>query len=141
MQSSGRTMGEAVIGVASADELLASLAASLRRGHWRVACRRYLMLRASGTTISERHGAEFDSLLDRCMAHERARMQRDAAAWAQMLQGGAAAVGDQGASSPGHGQVQASPAYKTCWRPLPACFSQGPARAGQRVRDGRAPSR
>ena len=66
--------------------VLVSLArASLARGHWRVACRRYLMLRSIGSDIPEdlrvtceRHVARLDSAAIRSMTES-------AQAWADML--------------------------------------------------------
>lgn len=67
------------------DELFRSFCDALQRGHWRVACRRYLMLRASGACLQEPYQAVAAQLLERCGAAERQRMERDAADWALMV--------------------------------------------------------
>lgn len=67
------------------DALFRSFCDALQRGHWRVACRRYLMLRASGACLPEPYQAVAAQLLERCGVAERQRMERNAADWAQMV--------------------------------------------------------
>lgn len=63
--------------------LLRMLADSLRKGYWRVACRRYLMLRACGWPVPEDVRATCEANLLRCTPLERQRMRQDAQAWAR----------------------------------------------------------
>ena len=122
---------------------------SLSRGHWRVACRRYLMLRTTDALIPGQLDALCERLLVQCSLTERVRISNDVAVWARMV----------GASPPAlHGDHQArrgnadykmprSPpntrrnvqtacaadpiassrhtpdSVKTIWRPWPACFA------------------
>ena len=62
--------------------LLRLLAEKLEAGHWRVACRRYLMLRAGNHRVPEDVGRRCEHLLQRCSARELGRMRADAARWA-----------------------------------------------------------
>ena len=62
--------------------LLRLLAETLEAGHWRVACRRYLMLRAGNHRVPEDVGRRCEHLLQRCSARELGRMRADAARWA-----------------------------------------------------------
>ena len=77
--------GRAASAVASAESarcLLRLLADKLEAGHWRVACRRYLMLRAGNHRVPEDVGRRCEHLLQRCSARELGRMRADAARWA-----------------------------------------------------------
>lgn len=62
--------------------LLRLLAEKLEAGHWRVACRRYLMLLACEQRVPDEVGRRCEHLLQRCSARELARMRADAASWA-----------------------------------------------------------
>ena len=77
--------GRAASAVASAESarcLLRLLADKLEAGHWRVACRRYLMLLACNHSVPAEVGSRCEHLLQRCSARELARMRADAARWA-----------------------------------------------------------
>lgn len=65
--------------------LLALLQESLMRGHWRVALRRYLMLRGCGFEIPEGERRRCEAYLARCKAAELRRMQADARAWLRFV--------------------------------------------------------
>lgn len=69
-------------GGASADALVGLLRASMQRGHWRVACRRYLMLCESGAPVPPECQRLCESLLQRCSPGQLLRMQTDARSWA-----------------------------------------------------------
>lgn len=62
--------------------LLRLLAEKLEAGHWRVACRRYLMLLACDQRVPDEIGRRCEQLLQRCSARELTRMRADAASWA-----------------------------------------------------------
>lgn len=62
--------------------LLRLLADKLEAGHWRVACRRYLMLLACNHRVPDDVGSRCECLLQRCSARELTRMRADAARWA-----------------------------------------------------------
>jgi len=84
--------------VASAESrrcLLRLLADKLEAGHWRVACRRYLMLLACNHRVPDDVGSRCECLLQRCSARELTRMRADAARWAASvrLSPGATQVG------------------------------------------------
>ncbi|HEX7891802.1 MAG TPA: hypothetical protein VF522_20800 [Ramlibacter sp.] len=66
------------------EPLLALLDESLARGHWRVACRRYLMLEACRTDMPRSVRLQCERLLLRCSDRELRRMQVDASRWARM---------------------------------------------------------
>lgn len=99
-----------------APALLRAMDESLARGHWRVACRRYLMLLASGVAVAAPVRERCDALLERCSLQELVRMRKDAQNWASMLAGSA--------MGPLPGDRAARP-VRTEWRPLPKAFSGG----------------
>lgn len=71
--------------IASAESrrcLLRLLADKLEAGHWRVACRRYLMLLACDHRVPDDVGSRCEHLLQRCSPRELALMRADAARWA-----------------------------------------------------------
>jgi hypothetical protein len=65
--------------------LLVLLRESLVRGHWRVALRRYLMLRGCGFDVPERERQRCETYLARCKSTELGRMQADARAWSRFV--------------------------------------------------------
>lgn len=65
--------------------LLRHLAEKLESGHWRVACRSYLMLLACDYRVPDDLGSCCERLLQRCSARELARMRTDAASWAAVV--------------------------------------------------------
>jgi hypothetical protein len=99
--------------------LLASLQDSLRHGHWRVACGRYLKLLAAGAAVPADASVRCADLLRACSPRDYRRMQDDAAAWAAMC-------ARQRPSAP---RVETVPpaaseqsAIRTQWRPFPRAF-------------------
>lgn len=66
------------------EPLLALLDESLSRAHWRVACRRYLMLEARRTDMPRSVRLQCERLLLRCSDRDLRRMQVDASRWARM---------------------------------------------------------
>ena len=58
---------------------------SLDRGHWRVACRRYLMLRATGERPAPALAATCEGLLAHVGARELRAMRGSAEDWAAMV--------------------------------------------------------
>lgn len=63
--------------------LLQMLVTSLDRGHWKVACRRYLMLVAGGWPVPRPLRLACQARLRRCAEAEREKMLRDAQTWAR----------------------------------------------------------
>jgi hypothetical protein len=61
------------------------LRASLEAGHWRVALRRYLMLKGAAAEIPEDLAAECERVRTRCEPHILQRMLDDVHAWAQLV--------------------------------------------------------
>jgi hypothetical protein len=101
---------------------------SLEAGHWRVACRRFLMLRASTERIPIGLQETCEALLRRCSHRERLAMSHAAEHWAQLLSAGATQP-DASASETAreHEAGKAVPeaaapsaGIRTQWRPLPA---------------------
>lgn len=78
-------MGMAAASEACVATLSRLLAQSLAQGHWRVACRRYLMLQACADAVSLEWRSRCERLLQRCSDRDLQRMQADAARWAAML--------------------------------------------------------
>ena len=97
--------------------LLALLADSLQRGHYRVACSRYLKLVAGNSHVPEPWAASCRRLLQQLPTRERLRMHANAQAWASLVRGRAPVVAD------------AAPSYQTHWRPFPRAF-RAPAPKG-----------
>jgi hypothetical protein len=107
-------------GGVSADALLRLLRTSIRRGHWRVACRRYLMLRECGAAVPAECQLECESLLQRCSPAQLLHMQMDARSWAAtVLQLDArSAIRIEPTAAPMQALDGAAP-VRTQWRPLP----------------------
>jgi hypothetical protein len=97
--------------------LLRMLGGSLRQGHWRVACRRYLMLLARDCTVPGAWRDQCEVLLARCAPAQRASMQADAQRWAAMVRDEAPAP-----LAPESNGAMNPLVVRTVWRPLPACF-------------------
>ena len=72
--------------------LNALVRASLQAGHWRVACRRYLMLVVSGGLVDTELRRQCEPLLDRLSSAELERMQAAAVSWARFVVAPAAPV-------------------------------------------------
>jgi hypothetical protein len=70
---------------ACARALMQSMMDSLRRGHHKVAARRFLMLRACRATVPEAARLACESTIARLSAGERARMSDAAQRWAALL--------------------------------------------------------
>ena len=131
-------MFPAVLTRESEHALFAALRSSMHLGHWRVACRRYLMLRAVQAALPASWVDRCEALLERCSDREKQRMLADVEHWMLLLPGVCAArpavpppvkrprsrtlrpraaVSDTRAKAP-----EASTAIRTHWRPLPNCF-------------------
>ena len=109
---------------------------SLERGHWRVACRRYLKLLACGSGAPTQTRDLCDRLLQRCSTRERQKMQADADAWAGMsratarpapVRHAAPTVANMPeavlpASRTNDRQEPVQSAFRTQWRPYPRLF-------------------
>lgn len=68
-----------------ADALISLVRASLRRGHWKVALRRLLMLEARGHAIPDDLQTTTQALMARCAQKELEKMQADAWVWGLMV--------------------------------------------------------
>lgn len=67
------------------EALIALLEHSLRRGHFKLVVRRWLMLQACGYDVPEPLRAPCDSALQRCRPAELARIREAVDRWAAML--------------------------------------------------------
>jgi hypothetical protein len=65
--------------------LVELLATSLRRGHWRVAIRRFLMLVACGVDVPEADKAACEALLSTCPERDLRRISDGVHSWVDML--------------------------------------------------------
>ena len=95
--------------------LLRMLDRSLRSGHWRVACRRYLMLVAREHAVPGAWREQCEALLARCAPSQLECMRADASRWAAM-------VGELRTPVPVPEPEREEVPVRTVWRPLPACF-------------------
>ena len=109
------------------DALLRLTLRSLHAGHWRVACRRFLMLRASGQVVPADLQATCEALLARCSERERRAMDGDAERWSKwrVQRGVPAAPRDSPAQQeiagpPQGARTEAPGDVRTQWRPFPA---------------------
>lgn len=112
-------------GVHTQAVLLQMLVASLNKGHWKVACRRYLKLVAGGWPVPQPLRLACEARLRCCADTEREKMLHDAQAWARF-----SARRDPPAprerAKPIRRVQPAAPApvpVRTQWRPLPPHFS------------------
>jgi hypothetical protein len=69
----------------SADALLELLFASIERGHWRVALRRYLMLLVCDAAVPPRYEVECRRYVARCPAPALRKIRADVHQWAEMI--------------------------------------------------------
>lgn len=65
--------------------LLALLQDSLEKGHWKVALRRFLMLRSFGLSIPDEQATVCEQFMARCPGRELARMHQSAIDWVAMV--------------------------------------------------------
>jgi aspartate 1-decarboxylase len=65
--------------------ILDELATSLERGHWRVALRRFLMLRARDFDIPDSYKTRCEALMSACPARDLRRIQDQVQSWVDML--------------------------------------------------------
>ena len=68
------------------DVLMRLLMADLRRRHFNVAMRHFLMLKASGASVPVMIERRCEELLQNCPTSRRNRITRDIARWARMVQ-------------------------------------------------------
>lgn len=114
--------------------LLRMLADSLRKGYWRVACRRYLMLRACGWPVPDAVRATCEANLLRCTPLERQRMRQDAQAWARArwfqrraVEAATTKVRDSQAAAPALRRTSTAPARPAARRAATEAASAAPA--------------
>jgi hypothetical protein len=69
------------------DVLLDLLEQSLRKGHWRVAVRRFLMLAACGFEVPADQRSRCEAYLRDCPARDLQKMRSDVGAWQQCVSG------------------------------------------------------
>ncbi|GAB3650824.1 hypothetical protein [Ramlibacter alkalitolerans] len=109
--------------MSAGEPLLALVQESLSRGHWRVACRRYLMLDARRIEMPRDVRIACERLLLRCSEREIRRMQVDAARWAGMCSpmrpNGIAWVRAL-CAPPTEAPSLPAAGIRTQWRPLPS---------------------
>lgn len=124
----------AVLTKESERALFAALRSSLRVGHWRVACKRYLMLCAVQAALPGSWVDRCEALLEQCSDREKREKQRmlaDIEQWTWLLAGAGAThpavpASVRRLSSRRRRRPAAEPdmstAIRTHWRPLPKCF-------------------
>jgi hypothetical protein len=66
------------------DVLVRQLADALRRRHWRIAIRRYFMLRAYGFNIPSVHETDLRALIGTCPARDLDRIRTQVTSWCDM---------------------------------------------------------
>lgn len=93
---------------------------SLRKGHWRVACRRYLMLGAAGSAVSPELRSECERLLMGLSPGQLQAMRASAAQWAEMTDSQARQGNFADTLRPSaHSLKNASP-FRAAWSPAMA---------------------
>lgn len=104
--------------------LNALVRASLQAGHWRVACRRYLMLVVSGGLVDTQLRGQCESLLDRLSSAELERMEAAAVDWARFVAVAPAAPVARDYAGGGGGDADAAAAHPVP-RSLPPLDAMG----------------
>ena len=69
----------------TSEVIVDQLATSLERGHWRIALRRFLMLRASDFDIPDQYKARCEALMAACPTRDIRRIQDQVQSWVDML--------------------------------------------------------
>jgi hypothetical protein len=87
----GKRQAPPLLCATTAVAMLADLRLSIRRGHWKVAIRRFLMMRARAFDVPAHETRQCSALIAKCPAIDLARMEMAAAEWVRLVTGFAAA--------------------------------------------------